>query len=41
MILTTTKSIEGYKIANYLGIVTGVAINKKKLAMGFSISKYY
>lgn len=41
MILTTTNSIEGYKIADYLGIVTGVAINEKKLAMGFSISKYY
>ncbi|WP_411893991.1 YbjQ family protein [Winogradskyella sp. A2] len=41
MILTTTNSIEGYKIVDYLGIVTGVSINEKKLAMGFSISKYY
>ena len=41
MILTTTKSIKGYKIANYFGIVTGVAISEKKLVMGFSISKYY
>ena len=30
MILTTIKSIKGYKIANYFGIVTGVAINEKK-----------
>ena len=41
MILTTTNSIEGYKIIDYLGIVTGVAINKETLAMGFSVSKYY
>lgn len=41
MILTTTNSIEGFKIVEYKGIVTGVAVNDKKLAMGFSISKYY
>ena len=41
MILTTTNSIEGYKIIDYLGIVTGVAMNEEKLAMGFSMSKYY
>ena len=41
MILTTTNSIEGYTIINYLGIVTGVAMNEKKLAMGFSMSKYF
>ncbi|WP_299363672.1 heavy metal-binding domain-containing protein [Winogradskyella sp.] len=41
MILTTTNSIEGFKIINYLGIVTGVAINEEKLVMGFSLSKYY
>lgn len=41
MILTTTNSIEGYKIVDYLGIVTGVAMNEKKLAMGFSMSKYF
>ncbi|WP_299332852.1 heavy metal-binding domain-containing protein [uncultured Psychroserpens sp.] len=41
MILTTTNSIEGFKITDYKGIVTGVAINEKKLAMGFSVSKYY
>ncbi|MEH6536848.1 MAG: heavy metal-binding domain-containing protein [Psychroserpens sp.] len=41
MILTTTNSIEGFKITDYKGIVTGVAINEKKLAMSFSMSKYY
>jgi len=40
MILTTTNSIEGYKIEDYLGIVTGVAMNEETIAMGFSISKY-
>jgi uncharacterized protein YbjQ (UPF0145 family) len=41
MILTTTNSIEGFKIHDYLGIVTGVALNKEVIAMGFSMSKYY
>ncbi len=41
MVLTTTNSIEGFKIEDYLGIVTGVAINEKNLASGFSVSKYY
>lgn len=40
MILTTTNSIEGYKIIDYLGIVTGVAMNEEALTMGFSMSKY-
>jgi uncharacterized protein YbjQ (UPF0145 family) len=40
MILTTTNTIEGYKIVDYLGIVTGVAMNEDMLAMGFSMSKY-
>ena len=41
MILTTTNSIEGFKIIDYLDIVTGVAMNETKLSMGFSVSKYY
>ena len=41
MILTTTNSIENYKIIDYLGIVTGVALNKETLSIGFSMSKYY
>ncbi|NNE32327.1 MAG: heavy metal-binding domain-containing protein [Winogradskyella sp.] len=40
MILTTTNSIEGFKIMDYLGIVTGVAMNEDAITMGFSISKY-
>ena len=30
MVLTTTDAIEGYKIQDYLGIVTGVSSNLKK-----------
>jgi uncharacterized protein YbjQ (UPF0145 family) len=30
MILTTTNAIEGHKIEDYLGIVTGVSTNIKK-----------
>ena len=40
MILTTTNSIEGHQIVDYLGVVTGVAMNEDMLAMGFSMSKY-
>lgn len=40
MILTTTNSIEGHQIVDYLGIVTGVAMNEDTIAMGFSMSKY-
>ncbi|MFP4844547.1 YbjQ family protein [Winogradskyella sp. PE311] len=40
MILTTTNTIEGYKIIDYLGIVTGVAMNEEALTMGFSMAKY-
>ena len=29
MILTTTNTIEGHKIQDYLGIVTGVSVNVK------------
>jgi len=31
MILTTTNSIEGHKIEDYLGVVTGVSSNKQKV----------
>lgn len=40
MILTTTNSIEGFKIIDYLGIVTGVSMNEQILSVGFSMSKY-
>ncbi|MFK7781562.1 YbjQ family protein [Psychroserpens sp.] len=41
MVLTTTNSIEGFKISDYKGIVTGIAIFEGKINMGFSMSKYY
>jgi uncharacterized protein YbjQ (UPF0145 family) len=41
MILTTTNSIEGFKIEDYLGIVTGVAMNEETITLGFSMTKYY
>ncbi|AUC82990.1 heavy metal-binding domain-containing protein [Lacinutrix sp. Bg11-31] len=41
MILTTTNSIEGFKIIDYKGIVTGVAVNRKQTGMSFSMTKYY
>ena len=41
MVLTTTNSIEGFKISDYKGIVTGVAIFEGKITMGFSIAKYH
>lgn len=41
MVLTTTNTIEGFKVIEYKGIVTGVAMNEKILSAGFSISKYH
>jgi len=41
MILTTTNSIEGFKIIDYKGIVSGVGMNMQKASMTFSMSKYY
>ena len=41
MVLTTTNSIEGFRIIEYKGIVTGLAMNDKSLSAGFSVSKYY
>lgn len=41
MILTITNSIEGTNIVDYLGIVTGVAMNEDTITVGFSVSKYY
>lgn len=41
MILTTTNSIEGFKIIEYKGIVTGVAMNLQKMKMTFNVQKYY
>lgn len=41
MILTTTNSVEGYKIIEYKGIVSGIAVNAQKMKMTFSMQKYY
>lgn len=49
MILTTTNSIEGFKIIDYKGIVTGVSYNSTYSYKGtkmsfkdmFSMKKYY
>ena len=41
MVLTTTDSVEGFKIIDYKGIVTGVAMFEGKIKMGFSMTKYY
>jgi uncharacterized protein YbjQ (UPF0145 family) len=41
MILTTTPSIEGYKIQDYLGIVTGLSMSYKKGKLTFNMNKYY
>ena len=41
MILTTTNSVEGKQIKEYLGIVTGVNMNYQKGAFTFNMKKYY
>ena len=45
MILTTTNNIEGHKIVDYLGIVTGIRVQKGYSKMSFKDSlnqeKYY
>ena len=41
MILTTTNTIEGFKIAEYKGIVSGTAVNIQKMEWTFSMQKYY
>lgn len=41
MILTTTNSIEGFKIAEYKGIVSGTAVNIQKMEWTLSMQKYY
>lgn len=41
MILTTTNSIEGFKIFEYKGIVSGIAVNAQSMKMTFNMEKYY
>jgi len=40
MILTTTNNIEGFKIQDYLGIVSGSAANNRKASFTFNIEKF-
>ena len=39
MILTTTNSIEGHKIVDYLGIVTGIDVNRSITKTTFNHEK--
>jgi uncharacterized protein YbjQ (UPF0145 family) len=41
MILTTTNSVEDYKILEYRGIVSGTVVNVQKMKMTFNMQKYY
>ncbi len=41
MILTTTNSIEGFKIIEYKGIVSGISVNSQSMKMTFNMEKYY
>ncbi|MEZ4801541.1 MAG: heavy metal-binding domain-containing protein [Gelidibacter sp.] len=41
MILTTTNTIEGFKIIDYKGIVSGIGVNVQKMKMTFNVEKYY
>lgn len=41
MILTTTNSVEDYKIIEYIGIVSGNAVNVQTMKMTFNMQKYY
>lgn len=41
MILTTTNSVENYKIIAYRGIVSGIVVNSQKMTMTFNMEKYY
>jgi uncharacterized protein YbjQ (UPF0145 family) len=41
MILTTTNTIEGHKIHDYLGIVTGASAKLRKTSFSFNMEKFY
>ena len=41
MLLTTTNSVEDYKIMEYKGIDSGTAVNVQKMTMTFNMQKYY
>lgn len=41
MILTTTNTIDDYKIGAYQGIVTATVVKEQKMTMTFDMEKYY
>lgn len=41
MILTTTNSVEDFRISEYKGIVSGTSVNVQKMKMTFNMQKYY
>ncbi len=41
MILTTTNAIEGFKIIEYKGIVSGIGFDIQKMTMTFNMEKYH
>ena len=41
MILTTTNTVEDFKITEYKGIVSGTSVNVQKMKITFNMQKYY
>ena len=41
MVLTTTDTIDGFKIQDYLGVVSGVGVNARKTTFTFNAEKYF
>lgn len=41
MIITTTSTIDDYKILTYKGVVSGSAVKMPKMTMTFNMEKYY
>ena len=41
MILTTTNTIEGHKIHDYLGLVSGIGVNVQSTKLTFNAKKHY
>lgn len=40
MIITTTPSVEGYKIISYKGLISAVGVNTRKLSFSFNTEKF-
>lgn len=41
MILTTTDTIEGFKIIDYKGIVSGIGVSAQVMTITFNMEKHY